>query len=78
MNVYEIVGLGIIYLVGGQIFNLVYVLVFRPQPGKGKVMLGLTGLFWPFLLVADLVMSIAYGWGQVTAKIWERFPVTDD
>lgn len=54
----------LLYLLIGQVFSLVYTLNYRPDK---NAMLGLMGLFWPLILVLDLILHFAGMWGKSSA-----------
>lgn len=64
------VAAALLYLLCGQIFSLCYMFAYRPD--TGTAMLGVMGLFWIFILLFDLIMSVAGGFGKVTKKFWVR------
>lgn len=56
----------VLYLLGGQLFSLSYLINYKPD--ERSAWLGLMGLVWPFFLVMDVVLQIAGGFG-LTSKI---------
>ena len=66
MTQFEYALLIFLYLVGGQLFSLCYLINYKPD--QRTAWLGLMGLFWPIALVLDIVLQIAGGFG-LTSKI---------
>ncbi len=66
MTTFEISIIVALYLVGGQLFSLCYLINYKPD--QRTAWLGLMGLFWPVALVLDIVLQIAGGFG-LTSKI---------
>ncbi len=71
MTIYQWLWFGLIYLLAGQVFSLVYMLQFRSE--KRTAWLGLMGLLWPLYLIVDLVVTLAAGLGAHTPKLLARF-----
>ncbi len=66
MTIYQWALLGMLYLLGGQIFSLCYLINYKPD--ERSAWLGLMGLAWPVFLVLDILFQIAGGFG-LTSKI---------
>ena len=64
MTWYEWLIVGGLYLVCGQLFSLAYILNYKPK--DRTAMLGLMGLCWPVVLILDLVLQVAAGFGGIT------------
>lgn len=87
MTVYHWLWFGLIYLLAGQIFSLVYLLNFRDEQrrmqAQGKVVkdssawLGLMGLFFPLYLVVDLIVTLAGGLGAHVPALLARIERKD-
>ena len=61
----------LLYFLIGVILLLCYLLAFRPE--KNDVQIGLIVLFWPIVLIIDLVLAIAMQFGIFTRKLASRF-----
>ena len=70
MTIYQCLWCGLIYLLAGQVFSLVYMLQFRSE--KRTAWLGLMGLFFPLYLIVDLVVTLAAGLGAHAPKLLAR------
>lgn len=57
----------LLYLLCGLLFCIAYIWNFRTDMGEAR--LGLMGFFWPFVLLFDLVASIAGVFGAVSKRI---------
>ncbi|HEC62746.1 MAG TPA: hypothetical protein ENI27_10920 [bacterium] len=58
----------LLYLLGGVVWTLAYVMVFRPE--KTDAALGLIVIFWlPFAVIDLLLGSIARPFGKVTKSL---------
>ncbi len=66
----EYVWLGLIYLLSGIIFSLVYIINFRPD---NPIWIGLLVLGWPLVLVFDVLITVAKGFGVTASKINDRY-----
>jgi len=66
MTIYQWALLIILYLLGGQLFSLTYLINYKPD--ERSAWLGLMGLAWPLFLVIDVILQIAGGFG-LTSKI---------
>lgn len=77
MTFYQWLWFGLIYLLIGQVFSLVYVLSLVKAPDsekkKSAPWLGLMGLGWPIYLLLDLVLTLATGLGSHSKFILARF-----
>lgn len=62
---------GLIYLLAGQVFSLVYMLQFHNE--KRSAWLGLMGLFFPLYLIFDLLLTLAAGLGAHSKTLLARF-----
>lgn len=71
MTIFQWLWFGLIYLLAGQVFSLVYMLQFRSE--KRTAWLGLMGLGFPLYLVFDLVLTLAAGLGAHAPKLLARF-----
>ena len=66
--------LGLLYLLIGQIFSLVYVLSFkRTEQRTSAPWLGLMGLCWPLYILLDLVLTLAGGLGAHSKTLLAKF-----
>ena len=61
----------LIYLLTGILFLLCYILALRPQ--TREVQLGLIALFWPLILLIDIVLALSTQFGAVGNKLAQRF-----
>lgn len=59
------------YLGIGVIFLLCYILALKPQPKSTQ--LGLLAIFWPAVLVIDLVLALALEFGKAGQYLANRF-----
>ena len=71
MTTFQYLWFGLIYLLAGQIFSLVYMLQFRSE--KRTAWLGLMGLAFPLYLVIDVIVTLAAGLGAHTPNLLARF-----
>jgi len=71
MTITSMFWFGLIYLLAGQVFSLVYMLQFRSE--KRTAWLGLMGLFFPLYLIVDVVVTLAAGLGAHTPNLLARF-----
>ena len=71
MTTLQILLVVVLYLLAGQIHSLVYVLIWKPTGEQTN--LGLMGLFFPLLLVLEIVLGIASQFGRGVRLIQGRF-----
>ena len=81
MTFHQCLWFGLLYLLTGQVFSLVYVLTLvkrKPQDDKKSEApwLGLMGVGWPLYLVVDIVVTLAGGLGAHSKFILSRFEKT--
>jgi hypothetical protein len=60
----------VIYLLAGQIFCLNYIM--GVNSAERNVWIGIMGLFWPILLIIDVVLQIAGGLGKYTHMVRKK------
>jgi hypothetical protein len=79
MTIYQWLWFGLIYLLTGQVFSLVYVMTLVPKSQKeaekksSAPWLGLMGVGWPLYLALDLVLTLAGGLGAHSKTMLARF-----
>ena len=61
----------LVYLLTGVLVLLCYTLTFKPEPKNSQ--LGLIALFWPLILVTDVVLALCSQLGSITIKLSSRF-----
>lgn len=70
MNTMMVLCLALVYCLCGLLYGLVYVLTFKPEAQNAVI--GLQVLFWPAMIVLEIILAVAAQFGAVTAAIAER------
>jgi len=74
MTIYQSLWFGLVYLLTGQVFSLVYVLSFkRAEQRTTAPWLGLMGIGWPLYIILDLVLTLAGGLGAHSKTLLSKF-----
>ena len=74
MTFSQLLWFGLIYLLTGQVFSLVYVLSFKRDDKRGSApWIGLMGIGWPLYLILDVVLTLAGGLGAHSKTLLARF-----
>jgi len=71
MTILAVIGLLLAYLGIGVVFLLCYILAMKPEPRMTS--LGTIGLFWPVILLIDLLLTISGEFGKVGHNLALRF-----
>ena len=61
----------LIYLTAGVIFLLAYILALKPQPKDALI--GLIALFWPMVILIDVVLALSSHLGALVRQLATRF-----
>jgi len=61
----------LVYLAAGIVFLLCYILSMKPD--RQNAQLGIIALFWPAILVLDVVLAISTQFGKIGSLLAQRF-----
>lgn len=67
----SVVLLVLLYFLIGVLLLLAYILAMKPQ--SQSVLLGLMVVFWPLILLIDLILSLSKALGTVGTTLSNRF-----